>query len=86
MANEKTNKFDRSVCFTFFKNYLDQAEAIKNQLGAEKGYNFLTGIAKYGLFQEESEDETTKAMVDSLRYGIDSSQAKRQRTFEGWWN
>lgn len=79
-------KFDRAICFTFFKNYLDQAEAIKDRLGAETGYNFLTGIAKYGLFQEESEDETAKAMVDSLKYGIDSSQAKRQRSFERQWN
>lgn len=61
MANEKTNEFDGSVCFTFIKNYLDKAGAIKNRLGGETGYNFLTGIAEYGLFQEESEDETTKA-------------------------
>lgn len=79
------NAFDRSVCFTFYKNYLEQSEIVKERSGAEAGYDCLAGIVKYALFQEEPENIEAKMIVDCLKYNIDNNQAKRQRGFEGKW-
>lgn len=85
MANEKTKEFDRSVCFTFYRNYLERAETLKGQSGYEAGYEYLANIAKYALFEEEPEDPTAQAILDGLKRGIDSNQERRKSGYDKRW-
>ena len=60
MNKEETNKtecetkeFDRSVCFSFFKSYLEQGEKVNKLYGAEAAYNYFIALIEYGLYQKE---------------------------------
>ncbi len=81
MKQEK--EFDRSKCFMFFESYLESAEKYRTQFGTEVAFNYLVGIAKYALYQEESEDGMTNALVSALKNTIDSGQEKRSKGFAG---
>lgn len=80
-STKKKEEFDRSVCFMFFESYLESAEKFQKQFGTEVAFNYLTGLAKYALYQEESEDALINALVSGLKNTIDSGQEKRSKGF-----
>ena len=89
MNKEETNKtecetkeFDRSVCFSFFKSYLEQGEKVNKLYGAEAAYNYFIALIEYGLYQKESEDELSNLLVSGLKNTIDANQKKRASAFE----
>lgn len=73
--------FKRSVCFMFFENYLKGADRISDQFGIEVGYKYLTGIIRYALYQEKSDDDTINALLAPLIDTIDEKQEKRKQYF-----
>ena len=76
-------EFDRSVCFQFYESYLEQAELVKEQLGPELCAEYFIALAKYGLYQEESDNPIIKMLVSGLKNTIDAGQTKRARGFNG---
>lgn len=76
------NEFKRDICFTFFEGYLKSADKIAEQFGKDVAYEYLTGIARYALYQEEPYDDRIYAMTSHLFYSID----KRQKRREEWFN
>lgn len=73
--------FNRSVCFSFFESYLDQAKQVKEQLGPEMCAEYLIAVAEYGLYQKESENPMIKMLVSGLKNVIDAGQEKRAKAF-----
>lgn len=84
MSNKKESKeFFRNVCFTFFESYLEGAEKMAEAQGKEFAFDYLTGIIRYALYEEESEDFMINAMVSALKNTIDANQSKRATGFTG---
>ena len=81
MKQEK--EFERNRCFMFFESYLESAEKYKILFGTEVAFNYLCGLARYALYQEESEDPITNGLVSALKNAIDSGQDKRAKGFHG---
>lgn len=77
--------FDRSICFTFFGNWLESLEAMENEHSADDtAYQMFKTIARYSLFGEEPVPETNSVlgiMWPILRREIDSSVSNRRRGF-----
>lgn len=71
--------FNRSVCFSFFESYLDQAKQVKEQLGPEMCAEYLIAVAEYGLYQKESENPMIKMLVSGLKNVIDAGQEKEPK-------
>lgn len=81
MRQEK--EFERNRCFMFFESYLESAEKYQTLFGTEVAFNYLIGLIKYALYQEESEDAMTNGLVSALKNTIDSGQEKRAKSFSG---
>lgn len=81
MRQEK--EFERNRCFMFFESYLESAEKYQTLFGTDVAFNYLIGLAKYALYQEESEDDMTNGLVSALKNTIDSGQEKRSKAFSG---
>ena len=74
--------YDRSVCFTFFKEYYDHIESVKEKFGVEKAFDVLVAICEYALYKKEITDPEIKMLVgDSILSRIDESQRRRERVF-----
>ena len=67
-------EFDRSVCFQFYESYLEQAELVKEQLGAEMCAEYFIALVRYGLYQEESDNPMIKMLISGLKNTIDAGQ------------
>ncbi len=86
-SDELMNKkeFDRSVCFTFFGNWLDCLKAMENEYSLEdKAYQMFKIIARYALYEEApdcSTDPTLPMVWPLLKQQIDASVANRKRGF-----
>lgn len=76
-------EFDRSVCFQFYKSYLEQGEQVKEQLGAEMCAEYFIALVRYGLYQEESNNPMIKMLIAGLKNTIDAGQEKRAKCFNG---
>ena len=76
-------EFDRSVCFQFYASYLEQAELVKEQLGPEMCAEYFIALARYGLYQEESDNPMIKMLISGLKNTIDAGQLKREKAFGG---
>lgn len=74
--------FNRNVCFQFYESYLEQAELIKEQFGAETCANYFIALARYGLYQEEPSDKMVRLLISGLKNTIDAGQLKRERAFD----
>lgn len=82
MASEK--EFNRSVCFTFFEDYLQHVENVEKEFGVETAYEVLITIAKYGLYKELPKDNKMKILVNStILKSLDLSQDRRAKGFKG---
>lgn len=79
MKQEK--EFERNRCFMFFESYLESAEKFQKQFGTEVAFDYLVGVAKYALYQEESEDDLVNALISGLKNTIDAGQDKRAQGF-----
>lgn len=79
--NKEQSEFQRNKCFTFFESYLTGADKIKEEFGVEIGYEYLTSIIRYGLYQEKSKNSKVNAMVEALTNTIDAGQEKRENGF-----
>ena len=77
-----SEKFDRSVCFTFFAEHLSRIEAAERKYGKEAACDLALAIARYALFQEEPSDASTRSLLEPIKGGIDANQAKRRERFE----
>ena len=49
------NVFDRSVAFTFYKEWKEDADTIEEDFGAEGKAKFYDAIINYALFEVEPE-------------------------------
>lgn len=77
-------EFDRSVCFSFFEDYFQHVEIIEKEFGIKTAYKVIMAIVKYGLYEEEPEDDRMKILVNkTILKSIDLSQNRRARGFKG---
>ena len=75
----KTKKiFDRSVAFTFYKEWKQDADNIEEDFGAEVKAAYYDAIINYALFEIEPEMKATiKYFWNSIKEKIDTSQNNR---------
>lgn len=78
--------YDRTVCFTFFGNWLESMEIMENEHSAEDpAYQLFKMIANFALYEVEPEADTTpiaKAMWPLLKREIEVSVENRKRGFD----
>ena len=79
----KTKKiFDRSVAFTFYKEWKQDADNIEEDFGAEVKAAYYDAIINYALFEIEPEMKAPiKYFWNSIKEKIDASQDNRSRSF-----
>lgn len=75
-------EFDRSICFTFYKEWAETVKEIEEEYGVEESYKFLMAIINYALYEEEPEKKgLIKLFFPTLKEKIDASQKNRARGF-----
>ena len=80
MSKEKV--FDRSVAFTFYKEWKQDADTIEEDFGAEVKAAYYDAIINYALFESEPEMKAPiKYFWNSIKEKIDASQKNRSRGF-----
>lgn len=80
MSKEKV--FDRSVAFTFYKEWKQDADTIEEDFGAEVKAAYYDAIINYALFEIEPEMKAPiKYFWNSIKEKIDASQKNRSRGF-----
>ena len=83
MAKQE-KEFDRSICFSFFEDYCQHVEIVEKEFGIETAYKVIMAIVRYGLYEEEPEDDRMKILVNkTILKSIDLSQNRRARGFKG---
>ena len=76
------NVFDRSVAFTFYKEWKEDADTIEEDFGAEGKAKFYDAIINYALFEVEPEMKAPiKYFWNTIKEKIDASQGHRSRGF-----
>ena len=76
------NVFDRSVAFTFYKEWKQDADTIEEDFGAEVKAAYYDAIINYALFEIEPEMKAPiKYFWNSIKEKIDSSQKNRSKGF-----
>lgn len=82
MKQEK--EFDRSICFTFYKDFHEQIMDVKRDFGIEQAFEVYEAIANYGLYGTEIEKGKLRTLTGNLTFSkIDGSQENRARWFNG---
>ena len=80
MSKEKV--FDRSVAFTFYKEWKHDADTIEEDFGAEVKAAYYDAIINYALFEIEPEMKAPiKYFWNSIKEKIDASQKNRSKGF-----
>lgn len=80
MRNNKV--FDRSVAFTFYKEWKQDADTIEEDFGAEVKAAYYDAIINYALFEIEPEMKAPiKYFWNSIKEKIDASQKNRSKGF-----
>ena len=80
MSKEKV--FDRSVAFTFYKEWKQDADTIEEDFGVEVKAAYYDAIINYALFEIEPEMKAPiKYFWNSIKEKIDASQKNRSRGF-----
>ena len=75
-------EFDRSVAFTFYAEWAQDAETIQEDYGYEGKAKFYDAIINYALFEIEPEMKPPiKYFWNSIKEKIDASQSHRARGF-----
>lgn len=78
----KENVFDRSVAFTFYKEWKQDADTIEEDFGAEVKAAYYDAIINYALFEIEPEMKAPiKYFWNSIKEKIDASQKNRSKGF-----
>ena len=76
------NVFDRSVAFTFYKEWKEDADTIEEDFGAEGKAKFYDAIINYALFEAEPEMKAPiKYFWNTIKEKIDASQKNRSKGF-----
>lgn len=76
------NVFDRSVAFTFYKEWKQDADTIEEDFGSEVKAAYYDAIINYALFEIEPEMKAPiKYFWNSIKEKIDSSQKNRSKGF-----
>lgn len=76
------NVFDRSVAFTFYKEWKEDADTIEEDFGAEGKAKFYDAIINYALFEIEPEMKAPiKYFWNTIKEKIDASQKNRSKGF-----
>ena len=76
------NVFDRSVAFTFYKEWKEDADTIEEDFGAEGKAKFYDAIINYALFEVEPEMKAPiKYFWNTIKEKIDASQKNRSKGF-----
>ena len=76
------NVFDRSVAFTFYKEWKEDADTIEEDFGAEGKAKFYDAIINYALFEVEPEMKAPiKYFWNTIKEQIDASQKNRSKGF-----
>lgn len=79
----KENVFDRSVAFTFYKEWKQDADTIEEDFGAEVKAAYYDAIINYALFEIEPEMKAPiKYFWNSIKEKIDASQKNRSKGFK----
>jgi len=82
---ETKKVFDRTICFTFFGNWLDSLEQMENEHSdQDAAYQMFKMIANYSLYEQEPElgdNPVCGALWPLLKREIDSSVQNRKRGF-----
>lgn len=83
MGNYNNNKeFDRSVAFTFYREWKEDADAIEEDYGFEGKAKFYDSVIEYALFEIEPEMKPPiKYFWKTIKEKIDASQMHRARGF-----
>ena len=82
MKQEK--EFDRSICFTFYKDFHEQIMDVKRDFGLEEAFEVYEAIANYGLFGTEIEKGRIRTLVSNSTISkIENSQENRAKWFNG---
>ena len=78
-----TNKeFDRSVAFTFYKEWKEDADIIEEDYGYEGKVKFYDAIIDYALYEIDPEMKPpVKYFWNTIKEKIDASQEHRSRGF-----
>jgi len=76
-----TQDFDRSVCFTFFNSYLEQAKQVQEIYGSQTAYEYFVALSEYGLYQKDADNPIIKMLISGLKNTIDANQKKRSHAF-----
>lgn len=80
----RSDTFDRSVSFTFYREWAEMAEAIEEDYGKEGTADYLKAIINYALYEEEPEmNVPIKYFWPQLKEKIDASQEHRAKGFGG---
>ena len=81
-----TNKkeFDRSHCFTFYKDFHEQIMDVKRDFGLEQAFEVYEAIVNYGLYGIEISKGKLRTLVGNATISkVESSQENRSRWFSG---
>lgn len=77
-----TKEFDRSIAFTFYREWKEDADTIEEDFGAEGKAKFYDAIINYALFEVEPEMKAPiKYFWNTIKEKIDASQGHRARGF-----
>lgn len=75
-------EFDRSVAFTFYKEWKEDADMIEEDYGCEGKTKFYDAIIDYALYEIEPEMKPpVKYFWNTIKEKIDASQEHRSRGF-----
>ena len=82
MKQEK--EFDRSHCFTFYKDFHEQIMDVKRDFGLEQAFEVYEAIANYGLYGTEIKKGKLRTLVGNATITkVESSQENRAKWFKG---
>ena len=79
MSNKE---FNRSIAFTFYKEWKEDADSIEEDFGSDGKVRFYDAIINYALFEIEPEMKApVKYFWSTIKEKIDASQEHRSRGF-----
>lgn len=82
MGNYNNKEFDRSVAFTFYREWKEDADVIEEDYGSEGKAKFYDSVIEYALFEIEPEMKPPiKYFWKTIKEKIDASQMHRAKGF-----
>lgn len=82
MKQEK--EFDRSICFTFYRDFHEQIMDVKRDFGIEQAFEVYKAIVNHGLYGIEPEKGKIRTLTGNTVFDkIEGSQENRAKWFNG---